>query len=203
MRKLTAGIVKADTNQLATPMSRRLQNASTARRIANLLVLAGVATAIFWFAVRKPDKSPPSRDASGEQSEGVPATSVTQMPVGANPSPTTVNTAAALPTLNVPIDEAQLMVQLRRVKESNPELAIQLARDGNRRFPNSADAPERTSILIHALSSQNRPSEARGEAEDMVNRYPDSAWVHEIEAFTGAHRHRNARVNDAGELEYN
>jgi hypothetical protein len=183
-------------------MSQRLQNASSARRIANLLVLAGVATAIFWFAVRKPDKRPTSRDAFGEEPVVAPATSPTQTPLGANPSPTLISTAPALPTLNVPIDEAQLMVQLRRIKESNAELAIQLARDGNRRFPNSADAPERTSILIHALSSQNRPSEARGEAEDMVNRYPDSAWVHEIEAFTGAHRHRNARVNDAGELEY-
>jgi hypothetical protein len=44
--------------------------------------------------------------------------------------------------------------------------------------------------------------EARGEAEKMVNAYPDSAWVREVERFTGAHRHRNVRVNDAGVLEY-
>ena len=36
----------------------------------------------------------------------------------------------------------------------------------------------------------------------MVNHYPDSSWVREIEGFTGAHRHRNIRVNDAGQLEY-
>ena len=45
-------------------------------------------------------------------------------------------------------------------------------------------------------------SEARGEAEYMVNHFPDSSWVREIEGFTGAHRHRNIRVNDAGQLEY-
>jgi hypothetical protein len=45
-------------------------------------------------------------------------------------------------------------------------------------------------------------SEARGAAERMVNHYPDSDWVREIERFTGAHRHRNVRLNDAGEIEY-
>jgi hypothetical protein len=34
----------------------------------------------------------------------------------------------------------------------------------------------------------------------MVNHYPDSDWVREVERFTGAHRHRNASVNDAGQL---
>lgn len=40
------------------------------------------------------------------------------------------------------------------------------------------------------------------EAEGMVNRYPDSRWVREIEEFTGAHRHRNIRVTASGALEY-
>jgi hypothetical protein len=34
----------------------------------------------------------------------------------------------------------------------------------------------------------------------MVNHYPDSEWVREVERFTGAHRHRNLRLNDAGEV---
>jgi hypothetical protein len=63
-------------------------------------------------------------------------------------------------------------------------------------------APESASILIHALSSLGRTSEARGEVEDMVNRYPDSEWVREIEQFTGAHRHRNIRLNDSENLDY-
>ena len=88
-----------------------------------------------------------------------------------------------------------------RVAGQNP-LAIRLAREGNRRFPNSALAPERHSILIHALADNEQRTEARGEAELMVNHYPDSDWVREIERFTGAHRHRNVRLNDAGEIEY-
>jgi TolA-binding protein len=92
------------------------------------------------------------------------------------------------------------MARLRSIKDSNAAAAIELARDGNQRFPDTAYAPERASILIHALASQGASSEARGEAEQMVNHYPDSDWVREVERFTGAHRHRNIRVNDAGDL---
>lgn len=94
------------------------------------------------------------------------------------------------------------MVELRRVKDADPELALALARDGNQRFPASPDAPERATISIYALTALGRSSEGRRLAEDMVNRYPDSKWVREVEQFTGAHRHRNIRTNDAGQLEY-
>ncbi len=93
------------------------------------------------------------------------------------------------------------MDHLRRVKDSDPALAVELGREGNRLFPSSADAPERAAIVIHALAAEGFSSEARGEAEDMVNRYPDSDWVREIEQFTGAHRHRNLRVTADGRIE--
>jgi hypothetical protein len=101
-----------------------------------------------------------------------------------------------------PLDEPTLMVRLRSVEDGDSVAAIDLAREGDRRFADSPDAPERASILIHALASQGRASEARAEAEDMVNRYPDSSWVREVERFTGAHRHRNLRLTEAGSLEY-
>jgi len=94
------------------------------------------------------------------------------------------------------------MARLRAIALSDPAQAIDLARDGNRRWPSSADAPERASILIHALAATGQSMQARGEAERMVNQAPDSPWVREIERFTGAHRHRNVRVNDAGQIEY-
>ena len=98
-------------------------------------------------------------------------------------------------------DEATLMERLRRAA-SNPGLAIDLADEGDRRFPASAGASERASARIHALAEQGRSAEARGEAESVVNRYPDSQWIREIETFTGAHRHRNLRVTPDGSLEY-
>jgi hypothetical protein len=101
-----------------------------------------------------------------------------------------------------PAPEIRLMEQLHGARAAGKHaLAIQLAREGNLRFPESSFAPERHSILIHALADNEQRSEARGEAEFMVNHYPDSDWVREIERFTGAHRHRNSRLNDAGELE--
>jgi len=91
------------------------------------------------------------------------------------------------------------MTRLRAA--TDPALALDLAREGNRRFPDSADAPERASIEIHALAAQGRASEARETAEEMVNRYPDSPWVREVERLTGAHRHRNLRLNAQGQVE--
>lgn len=102
--------------------------------------------------------------------------------------------------LSAVLDDAKLMDELRHARTAR--LAIQLARAGNQQFPDSPFAPERESILIHALAESEQHSEARGQAEYMVNHYPDSDWVREIERFTGAHRHRNLRLNDVGELEY-
>ena len=113
-------------------------------------------------------------------------------PEGPSPRP--------LPASPAP-DEATLMDRLRSAR-SDPGLAIALADEGDRRFPESAGAAERASARIHALAEQGRATQARGEAESVVNRYPDSSWVREIEAFTGAHRHRNIRVTADGSLEY-
>lgn len=100
------------------------------------------------------------------------------------------------------MNEKVMMARLREVATTDSAQAIKLAEEGNSRFPDSADAPERESILIHALANAERRSEARGRAEFMVNHYPDSEWVREIEGFTGAHRHRNLSVNDGGDLIY-
>jgi hypothetical protein len=113
-------------------------------------------------------------------------------------SPPSRGVEAAVARMN----ESVLMARLRELAATDSAQAIELARAGNKKFPDSPDAPERESILIHALVTQNQLSDARAEAEYMVNHYPDSKWVQQIEGFTGAHRHRNIRLNDAGQLEY-
>jgi hypothetical protein len=123
-------------------------------------------------------------------------------PIPPPPSPLAAVDASA-PAPPVALTEGKLMEKLRKARAAGQHaLAIELAREGNRRFANSAMEPERESILIHSLADGEQRSEARGEAERMVNHYPDSDWVREIERFTGAHRHRNVRLNDAGEIEY-
>ncbi|HEY3816247.1 MAG TPA: hypothetical protein VGL81_03700 [Polyangiaceae bacterium] len=94
-----------------------------------------------------------------------------------------------------------MMARLRDLRDQDPEAAAELARNAAARFGESADAPERTSILIHALAAAGRPGEARAEAEDMVDRYPPSPWVSEVEQFTGAHNHRSVRLGEGGNLE--
>jgi hypothetical protein len=164
-----------------------------------VLIVGGVAALALVTAARRCDKSKPvesEQENASESSAPAPARTA------AAPRPPALVPAAPTAAPAGPLSETQLMARLRSIKESNPAAAIELARDGNKRFPETADAPERASILIHALASQGASSEARGEAEQMVNHYPDSEWVREIERFTGAHRHRNIRVNDAGQLEY-
>ena len=177
---------------------------ATVRRLAAAagFVLV-VACAALWRARSTPHVAPPPVENEG----GRPGASAAggadaadrSPPAGSAPARPAV---AATPAQVAQLDEARLMARLRAASGTDPALAVQLAREGNRRFPGSPDAPERTSILIHALASLDRSMEARGEAEEMVNHYPDSEWVRETERFTGAHRHRNVRINDAGVLEY-
>jgi hypothetical protein len=137
---------------------------------------------------RAPTAAPPPPSGPAAAAQNAP-------PDAASPPPAV---EAAVARMN----EAVLMAHLREVARTDSAQAIEIARAGNKKFPDSPDAPERTSILIHALITQDKLSDGRAEAEYMVNHYPDSKWVREIEGFTGAHRHRNIRVNDAGQLEY-
>jgi hypothetical protein len=137
-----------------------------------------------------PAPAPPAPPPAG------PAAAARNAPPSAPPPSVSAETAVAR------MNETVLMTRLRELAVTDSAQAIELARAGNKRFPDSRDAPERESILIHALVTQNQLSDARAQAEYMVNHYPDSKWVQQIEGFTGAHRHRNIRVNDAGQLEY-
>lgn len=176
------------------------------RRTLALTANAGVLGAFVLFATlharRELDRAPaevPSVAAPPDLSPA-PAPEFAASAVAAATSVTTSALAPSAAPAAAAFDEAELMRLLRSARGNDPGLAVELAREGNRRFPTSPDAPERASSLIHALTEQGHASEARGEAEDMVNRYPDSSWVHEIERFTGAHRHRNVRVDDQGHL---
>jgi hypothetical protein len=168
-----------------------------------LVIAAVVAVAIVLIARRGRDATPPAPNETR---------AVNIEPAAAPPPPPAAVAQPAAPKTPPPpadvqaavakMTEAVLMTRLREIAGSDPEGAVKLARAGNLRFPDSADAPERASILIHALAELGQASKARGEAEYAVNHYPDGKWVREIEGFTGAHRHRNLRVNDAGTLEY-
>jgi len=153
-------------------------------------------------AIAAPSAPPAPPAPAAQPAPPVPAPAPGPAAAAQNTPPPAPPPSASAETVVARMNEAVLMAHLREVAKSDPAQAIQLARAGNKKFPDSADAPERASILIHALVTQDQLSDGRAEAEYMVNHYPDSKWVREIEGFTGAHRHRNIRVNDAGQLEY-
>jgi len=90
-------------------------------------------------------------------------------PVG-SPPPAPV---AARPNDRPALSEPALMAALREIGGSAPERSLELAREGQRRFPDSSDAAERAFIIVRALVDLRRFHEARDEAREMVRKYPD------------------------------
>ena len=187
-----------------------MKTATRKRVWASLVVIAAVALGAVAFLRAKPapvvapaDERAPTAPVPTVAAEPPPAPPpVAPHPPGPDRSPsTTAPPPPAGSEAAAPLNEAVLMARLRSVAGSNFPLAVELARAGNRRFPDSPDAPERASILIHALAAQGMAKEARGEAEYAVNHYPDSSWVSDIEGFTGAHRHRNLILTDGGVIQ--
>ncbi|MGA2447630.1 MAG: hypothetical protein ABTD50_03015 [Polyangiaceae bacterium] len=169
-----------------------------------LAIALGLGAAALWRSKTEPPRpaemTPSAIDRSaGQDPSFAPPARAPAADVPSRPPPVT---RSALREDGGPADEATLMMQLRSAAGTDSARAIVLAEEGNRRFLDSADAPERTSILIHALAAEGRSSDARGQAEYMVNHFDDSNWVREIEAFTGAHRHRNIHLGPDGRIEY-
>lgn len=178
----------------------------TTPRRTRIIASAVLALAAGTFALRRHGErerhaAPPS--AAPEPSVDEPTHAPPEVVTGREPPVNAPVTAASAPLAPpAPMAEPALMTLLRSANGNDAALAVELARDGNRRFPDSPDAPERSSILVHALAELGQASAARGEAEHMVNHYPDSRWIREVEAFTGAHRHRNVVLDDAGQLHF-
>lgn len=179
-------------------------SAKTRRLVA--LFVGGTVVVSLALALGAQVFSPASPHAAHTTSESAnPVVSITSAPVRPPSAPQPSYATSSVVTAAMPSelpDEGAIMSELRAIKDRDPKRALELARQGNRRFPNTPEAAERASIAIHALSDLGLGSEARGEAEDMVNRYPDGKWVHEVEQFTGAHRHRNVRLNAEGKIEF-
>ena len=84
--------------------------------------------------------------------------------MAARPSPA----AAPAPAFT----ESALMAAIRDLGASDPARALELARDGNRRFPKSADAAERSWTICKSLAALGRFHDAQVEARLLVHQYP-------------------------------
>ncbi len=105
--------------------------------------------------------------------------SVSYGPKGASTPPVSPTPPGASTTV-IRLDEATLMNELREMRQSDPELSLRMARDGNERFPSSPDAAERATIVVKSLMRMGRADEATAEARAMVERYPGTSWALDV-----------------------
>jgi hypothetical protein len=93
----------------------------------------------------------------------------------------------ALPAVVATPTEDSLAAAMHALEDASPERALDLARQGQALWPSGARAPEFAATEVKCLYRLGKPSEGRGAAETMVNKYPTSPWALEVEKQTGAH----------------
>lgn len=156
-------------------------------KLSQTAVVAAVAVVVLVVALKlradKPAASPPAvaEEAAPARPAPEPAAPVVNQPPPAAPAPPPVT--ARKPAGPPAMSEARLMDRLHELGSSDPEQSLALAREGNRRFKDSRDAPERASIIVKSLSSLGRHDEARTEALKMERDYPSSGFTQDV------HRH--------------
>ncbi len=89
-------------------------------------------------------------------------------------APSAVAAALAFP------DEPSLMQELRKLPPPAPEVALRLAHEGNERYPDGPDAPERATIVIKSLMGMGRVDDAVDAAKAMVDKYPGTPWAADV-----------------------
>ena len=110
------------------------------------------------------------------------------------PTPTTgesVRSAPPAASAVPPLSEDALASEMHSLEDSNPALALELARQGQTQWPNGPRAAEFAATEVKCLYRLGNPSAGRGAAETMVNKYVGSPWAIEVERQTGAHAYVN------------
>jgi type IV secretory pathway VirB10-like protein len=164
--------------------------------LVGAVVVVGLAIGVKMSAPAPKAAEPPAADEPKKPEAPVLALEPTQprppvvdASVLPPPHPAPQRAATAKPKL---LDESALMERLRKAQDTDEyQLSYDLAREGLRRFPDSPDAPEMAAMVVKSLARQGKASEARAEAEEMVNKYVGTRWAREVEQHTGAHPHVN------------
>lgn len=149
---------------------------------ARIAIGAGLlVAAVLVYRHGHRNAEPPAAPAADDQTAEAPAQAPSEPAV---PTPRAPAPSPAPPPRRVqaaPPTEASLMATLRELDGPEPERALALAREGNRRFPNSDDAAERGSTICKSLAALGRFDEAQDEARRMVNLYPNTSWAADVQ----------------------
>jgi hypothetical protein len=162
-----------------------------------LVVAVGWGVSFVWSGAKPPSVG---RAAAATADEAMPAatkipeaTAVHVDPPNAVAEPTATPDDAS-PISPAPADvatghrsEGQIMAKLHVLAQTDPEASLELAREGNARFPDSPDAPERGWIVVKSLTNMRRFDEARDEAKIMVARYRGTSWATDVERHVLVH----------------
>jgi hypothetical protein len=144
-----------------------------------------VAAMVWWQrdGASKPAAKPPPA-----------ATAAAATPAPVLPGPAAVVPAAeALPVASgaprAPFaDEPSYIRELWRLNETDKSRALQLARDGERWFPNSGVGEEaRRAMVVTLLVDLGRMKEARDEVRRFIEQHPDSRYRPLVQGVTGIH----------------
>ena len=159
------------------------------RTLAILTPILGMAGLFFLWSRHELRPSATIQSEASSAHDLTPASADSYEAPSAEPviskSPPGVAPATGQPT------EDSLAASMHAFEDSNPGRALELARQGRALWPNGPRAPEFAAIEVKCLYRLGKPSEGRGAAEMMVNKYPTSPWAVEVEKQTGAHRYVN------------
>ncbi|HYQ46184.1 MAG TPA: hypothetical protein VER11_29645 [Polyangiaceae bacterium] len=154
-----------------------------------LLVLVPVLAlgGVVLLSTGSKSKPVPPRGSGGAPSEvqtrSVPSDSAVSVVAAPPPPPSKPSVVPEKPT------EDSLATAMHALEDTDPEQALELARHGQALWPNGTLAAEFAATEVKCLYRLGMPSEGRGAAEAMVNKYPTSKWALEVERQTGAHPH--------------
>lgn len=156
-------------------------------------LIATIATCalgvVVWLCRPAPSASPLSPIPNTPDSAGAVGLVETEEP----PSPSVLTAASATlaPAVVEPSSEDTLAAAMHGIEQSEPARALEMARQGQRQWPNGKRAAEFARTEVKCLYLLGRPSEGRGAAEAMVNKYLGTPWALEVERETGAHPYVN------------
>jgi hypothetical protein len=81
-----------------------------------------------------------------------------------------------------------MLQQIRTALQVDPQLAESLAREDQKRSPNSPNADERDALLVMALFKQRKFDDARREGIYYFKQYPQGRYYDELLRLLGGRR---------------
>lgn len=160
-------------------MSRQL------RIVVALSAASLLALLLGYFGLRRSSPEPIRRAPPVAAPLEPPSTALTSPRTPQAPASTTAAFSTTPPVASTAspvslLDEASLMAKLRELRSSNPQLTLELARQGSQRFPDSPDQAERAWFIVKALTDLGQHDEARVEGRALLDQYRDSRWAEDV-----------------------